>query len=460
MNSRLGRPRTNIRANLRASTIDGSCYNIMMGAGEANIVVFALALGFGERFAAVLGAAPLLGGAILQLLSPWCIRKLGSHKRWLHISAFAQALAFVPLIIAAVVGSIPGSVLLLIATLYWGACFAAGSTWNTYIGVSTPERLHAKYFAFRNRVLNLWLVVSTAIAGASLHFAKAHDLLLPVFALLFGVAALARGGSWYYTRLQTEPVPIPPGFRAVSWSELLNRYRHGPGGRLIVYAICAQLALQVATPFLAPFMLEELSLKNNYAQYGVLAAWVLLAKVVALPMWGRLAHARGARTLLRVGGVIFIPLPLLWLVSDSFAWLLFVQTISGAALAAYELGVFLMLLRSLADHERTSVMSKYQVVSQTATVLGSLIGIACMTQFGHHWAGYAWVFGASAALRAAALPLLARVQAPADDKRGTERARLAVHPAGAAADEPVLPTMPSERETPAHDQPLPSHPSA
>jgi MFS family permease len=438
------RPSTT-RSNLRNSSLDGMCYCVMMGAGEANIVVFALALGFGERFAGLLAALPLLGGALLHLVSPWCVNRLGSHKRWLEIAALAQALAFVPLIIAALVGSIPGWLLMLIAAFYWGACFSAGSTWNTYIGVTTPKQLHAKYFALRSRVLNIALVVSTVLAGAALHQAKGTDYVFAVFAGLFLIAAVARGGSWFFTIKQTEPVPIPPGYRRVPWSELASRYRHGPGGRMIAYALFAQLALQVSSPFVTPYLLEQVGMKTNYAQFGVLTAWVLLAKVVAVPLWGKLAHARGPHVLLRVGGVLIIPLPLLWLLGDSFAWLLVVQTITGAALAAYELSVFLMLLRSVPDHERTSVMTKYQVVSQSATVIGSLIGVHLLTQLGHGWAGFAAVFAASCGLRAIALLLLARVPSPTDSD-DNQLARLCMHASDSAADEPVLATVPHARE--------------
>ena len=458
---RAHRPRSEIRSNLRASTIDGMCYCAMMGTGEANIVVFALALQFGERFAGLLGAVPLLGGAILHLISPWCVARLGSHKRWLHISAMAQALTFLPLAGAALLGGMPGWFLMVVATLYWGTCFAAGSTWNTYIGVTTPKRLHARYFAFRSRVLNIALVVSTVLAGAALHIAKQHDLLLPVFAGLFLVAALARTGSWYYTLKQTEPVPIPPGYRPVTWRELVQRYHRGPGGRMIAYALGAQLALQSSTPFVAPYLLEQVGLRSNYAEYGVLAAWVLLAKVIALPLWGRLAHARGAHVLLKAGGLLIVPLPLLWLVSDSFVWLLIVQTATGAALAAYELGVFLMLLGSVPDHERTSVMTKYQTVSQSATVLGSLIGFTLLSTVGHGWWGYAAVFGTSVLLRGVALVLLARVQAPVTHDRPRHVPQLEVHPGEGNADEPVLATIPHSGESSSRSpRALPSDPPA
>lgn len=443
------RPGSVTRNNLTYSTRDGLCYTTMMGLGEANIVVFAVALGYGEVLSGLLGAVPLLGGALLQLISPTMVRRIGSHKRWIELCAFAQAMAFVPMGVGAAVGVMPPVLLFILAVLYWGATFAAGSTWHTYIGLTVPRRTRAKYFAYRNRVLNISLVVATLAAGWLLHTGAQAGWAMIVFAALFIAAATARLGSWYYTLLQVEITPLPSGFRAVPLRELAGRYLHGRGGRMIAYAVSAQLALQVSSPFVNPYLLKQIGLEKNYTMFGVLTAAVLLAKVIALPLWGRIAHSRGNRALLRLAGVLIVPVPLLWLLGENLWYLAVVQLITGAALAAYELAVFLMLLESIDDAERTSVMSRYQVVSQCGTLVGSLIGATVLHELGSDADAFAWVFVASALARMMTLALLARVQPLRPKPAYVQALEIELHPGGAggSADQPLM-SEPDDADTP------------
>ncbi|MFG0313217.1 MAG: MFS transporter, partial [Phycisphaerales bacterium] len=108
-----------IRRDLRFSTRDAMLFSVMVGCGEAYFVAFALAVGMGETLAGLLGSVPLLAGALLQLAGPSAVRALGSHKRWVVLAAGLQALSFIPMIIAAVVGHMPDWLIFVMVSLYW-----------------------------------------------------------------------------------------------------------------------------------------------------------------------------------------------------------------------------------------------------------------------------------------------------------------------------------------------------
>ncbi len=71
----------------------------------------------------------------------------------------------------------------------------------------------------------------------------------------------------------------------------------------------------------------------------------------------------------------------LWLVSQQFPWLIFIQMVSGTSWAAYELAFFLLFFESIAEEERTSVLTIYNLLNTTAWVAGSLIGGALLLSF-------------------------------------------------------------------------------
>jgi len=186
------RPPSRLRRDLRLITGDGVAVALMIGLGEANLAAFALALGFSEVKAGLLTTLPLLAGSVIQLITPRAVKRVGSLKRWVTGCVFAQAFALLPLTIAALVGAIPGSLLVMLASLYWAAGMSAGPPWNTWVGAIVPERVRARYFGFRSRLLQMGVVIGLAITGVVLELGDRHDRELLGFAVIFALAMAAR----------------------------------------------------------------------------------------------------------------------------------------------------------------------------------------------------------------------------------------------------------------------------
>src|SRR5690606_2878347 len=122
-----------LRKDLRASMADGSAYSVMVGIGETYLAAFVLAMGMGQMVSGLIATVPLFVGSLLQLMSPRAIRALGSHRNWVALCALIQALAFVPLIIGAFVGSMPVWLVFVIASIYWASSLGCGPAWNTWM---------------------------------------------------------------------------------------------------------------------------------------------------------------------------------------------------------------------------------------------------------------------------------------------------------------------------------------
>ena len=106
------------RRDLRAITSDGIAQSVMVGLGETWLPAFALALGMGEMVSGLMATVPMLAGSVLQLISPSGVRWCGSLRRWVVLCAVVQAVSFVPLVIAASVGSISVVGLFVVETIY------------------------------------------------------------------------------------------------------------------------------------------------------------------------------------------------------------------------------------------------------------------------------------------------------------------------------------------------------
>lgn len=435
-----------MRNDLRWSWGDGAAFGGMVGFGETYLPAFALAMGLGELTAGLVGSVPLLAGGIMQLISPLAIRRLRSHKRWVVLCAGLQAATFLPLLFAACMGSITAPMILLIAALYWAAGLSTGPAWNTWIGTLIPPYIRSRFFAVRTRASQAMVFFGFLAGGLGLQYARGVNHELWAFACLFGVACLCRVISVTMLGLQSEPVPIPPKMRHIPWSKLLPQLRHQRGGRLLMYLVAVQAGVQIAGPYFTPFMFKQLHF--NYADFVLLIAVAFLTKVLALPLCGRLAKKIGAWRLLLAGGIGIAPVAMGWVFSQAYWWLMVLQITGGVAWAAYELAFFLLFFESIAEEDRTNMLTLYNLLNTVAWVLGSLIGGTILFTMEVSYSSYLLIFALSTVGRSLALLLLVKLPAetprhvqeePADVQLRT----LAVRPNQATLDNPVLPTLPA-----------------
>ncbi len=448
------RPPSQLRRNLRCSTLDGIAYCVMVGTGESYFPAFVLALGLGEVAAGLVATVPLVIGAAFQLISAAAVDRLHSYKVWIVLMAGLQAAGLLPLALAAAFHMAPGWLVFTMAALYWFSFLSGGAAWNTWIAMNVPTRIRARYFGWRNRVLQIATLAALLGGGFILRGAESISLSPPVpgwthdfvhsipvrtFGILFGIACVSRGISTYYLSRQSEPRPLPIVPRRVGAGDLARRMLHGPDGRLILYLVCMSIAAHIGQPFFNPFMIEKLKLDPD--MYSLMLAAPLLGRALALPHCGLVAQKRGARFVLLLGGISLAPFSVNWLITDNFVFLFLTQLLSGAAWAAYELGLFLMLLDTTQPEERTSVVSQYQFVNSCAMVAGNALGALGLWWWHASWGAYAIIFIASLVARLLTIPLALRTRAGSPHAPLLEIETLAVRPSGSAVDAPIVATL-------------------
>jgi MFS family permease len=451
----LGAQATVLRRDLALLNGDVVVASVMVGTGETYLAAFALALGLGDVVSGFIATGPLLAGAVLQLVSPAGVRQLGSHRRWVVLCAVLQALSFVPLVCAALVGKLPAAGLLAIATFYWAGSMATGAAWNTWVGTLVPKSLRSRFFARRSRIGQVAVLAGVLGGGAILHVGEESDRHLLAFAALFAIAGTARGISAWLLAHQSEPDPLVEA-DLVPGAPPLGRI---PGvRRLLAYLLTLQVGVQISAPYFTPYMIGGAALQLSYAAYMGLIAAAFLSKILALPALGHFAARNGARRLLRFAGMSVVPLPALWTLSHDYRALLAIQLLSGVAWGAHELATFLLFFDAIRPEERTQLLTRYNLANAFAMVTGTSLGAVLLRHFGIDFGGYAVLFWISATARFATLPLLlwlpdARVSAEVPALRV-----LAARPSD-SIDGPVLadrPDSPLERPTEPSDSPLAS----
>lgn len=430
---------------LRAMVADAVAFSVMVGVGETYVPAFALAVGLGDVTAGLVATLPVLAGAVLQLATPRGVQWVGSYRRWVVACAVLQALVFLPLAAAALLGRISVGWLFAAMAAYWGFGMATGPAWNAWVSALVPNEERAPFFARRARWAQGALFAGILGGGLALDAVASREALPSAFALLFVVAGLARLVSARFLASQSEPPGLARGARSVGPAAIVGQLRGTDAGRFLAYLLGMQVAVQIASPYFTPFMLGPLEL--SYASFTVLTAVAFLARIVVLPALGRTAQRTGTRRLFRYGALAIIPLPPLWLVSDDLAYLIGLQVLAGAAWAALELAIVLVFFEGLAERERASILTGFNLVNTLAMATGALIGGALFRLVDDGWA-FTAVFAASSAARLLALSLLRGTPAAPPFRRLPILRTLGVRPGGAVIVRPILPTVPGPEEMP------------
>lgn len=408
-------PPGSLRRDLWVSTADAAAYSVMVGCGETYIPAFALALGFGPVAAGVTATLPLLVGAVVQLVTPAAVSRMGSNRSWVIVCTALQAASFVPLIVWALVGTAEFWQLLVAASAYWASGMAGVPAWNSWMGSLVPERMRAGYFAQRNRLGQFSVFLGFVIGGIVLQAGKERGGPLLAFAALFGVAAVARLLSTTCLVVCREPKPAelhePHGDGTRPRRGLMQTLRSmagQPSGRIVAFLCCFVFGVQFAAPYYGPYMLREMDF--SYRSFMLVVATSFLAKAFALPLLGRLAARIGAVRLLAATSLAVVPLGLLWIPSADVAYLVGVQTLAGFVWAGYELAVALVFFEQVPARERTGVITIYNLAVAIATVAGAACGGLMLLALGADRSAYMTVFFVSCLLRLVAIPILVRLR--------------------------------------------------
>ncbi|HZN35508.1 MAG TPA: MFS transporter, partial [Pirellulaceae bacterium] len=305
-------PRVSPRGDMRCSIGDAAAYSVMVGIGETYFAAFALALGTGETIAGLVATLPMLAGASLQLATPWALKRFHSFRTWVVLCASLQAAALLLMPIAAcLVGSAQVAWVFGAAAAYWAASQATGPAWNTWIEEIIPKRVRANFFACRARISQSFTLLGFVLGGIALHVGKAQGWILATFTGIFLIGSACRFLSAWFLNRQSEPSIGRYSTRHISFGEMLSRTQGDVGTSLVWYLLAVQTAVQISGPYFTPYMLVHQQL--DYFQYMVLIGIGFLGKVIALPLWGRVAHYAGARRLLWIGGTTIVPIAGLWI---------------------------------------------------------------------------------------------------------------------------------------------------
>jgi len=360
-------------ASLQHSLKDAAAYAVMMGIGETYLSAFALFLRASTPQIGLLASLPPLLGSLAQILSAWLGRLAGRRRPIILAGASLQAFAWLPItLLPLLFPSVAVPLLIASVVLYHCGAHLAAPQWVSLMGDLVPMKRRGRFFARRTSIVSLVTFLSLATGGLVLHGTTSAGQTLTGFLLLFGVAMVARGVSTYHLARMRDPVGHVAALQLPTRESWWRQLGKSNFVRFSLFYGFMQFSVAIASPFFAVYMLRDLQF--SYAQFMANTGISVLAQFLTLNQWGRISDAFGNRRVLSVTGLMLPLMPLLWIVSPNFWYLLLVQVLSGLCWAGFTLGASNFLYDLVARENRATYLAIHNVVASTGIFCGALLG--------------------------------------------------------------------------------------
>lgn len=363
-------PRT--RRSLRHSLHDAGFFAVMAGAGESYLSAFAVFLKATTTQIGVLASLPPLVGAFTQLLSVGLSRYGWRRRSIMLAGAGLQSLAWLPLLILPLLFPAYAPYILIGCVIaYYAAGNVIAPQWNSLIGELVPPTARGWYFARRTRRLSVISFAAMIIAGMVLDVFDRYSHALAGFVVIFSVAAVARLLSARQLGLMHEPAPCEHG-REPSWRASWQGFRSSPVMPFSIFYATMQMAAAVAAPFFTVYMLRDLEF--SYVQFTAASAAYVLLQFLTLKIWGRISDGHGNRIIMVITGVVIPIQPVLWLVSESFWYVLALQALGGVIWAGFSLATTNYMYDLVPAGQRVGYFAIHHVLTGIGVFIGAVLG--------------------------------------------------------------------------------------
>lgn len=352
---------------------DGLFQAITQGGGEQYLSAFALLFQATPFHLSILSAIPQLLGTWAQLVSVKVSHWFPNRKSQVFWGIIGQSVSWIPILALPLLWPQLGPWLLIAGVaMYFTFTHFTSPAWNSLITDLLQSNERGTYFAKRSRVMAMTSFLALCLGGTLLSFFEHRQLLWVGFAVMFLAAGLCRSASavslMKVTDLpQHEPGDNPTGFRVFLRTGVSKNFR-----QFLLFSSLMHLAVLIAGPFFVIYMLQDLHLA--YWEYGTWLAAGIIGHFVTLPAWGQFGDRFGNKALLTFSGLIVAVLPMLYLLSTAWPFLVTVNFFGGVVWAGLGLGLNNYVFDAVQPTDRAKAVAVSSTVNAIGWAMGTLIG--------------------------------------------------------------------------------------
>ena len=369
----------NVRFNFTVNVLDGAFFG--MGLGFASYVtvipLFVASLTHSSVLIGLIASLHMIGWQLPQLLTSNRVARLRRYKPMVVLMTLNERVPFFFLAIVALAVPTLGRDLALVLAfilIVWQAMGGGftGTAWQSMIAKIMPTDWRGTFYGMQSAAANLLSSGGAVIAGIVLKTIAAPANFALCF-LLAGFAMLISFGFLASTR-----EPEAPAAREVSrtprefWRSLIEIMRKDGNFRIFIGARILSQVASVGLAFFTVYAVRHFRMDAGTA--GLLTGVLLLAQMVASPVFGWLGD-RTSHRLMFAGGIFLAGgSAALALFAPTLAWFYGVFAIAGLAGGALWTTLNALTVEFGTEAERPSYIGLTNTLVAPATLLAPILG--------------------------------------------------------------------------------------
>lgn len=339
---------------------------------------FAIAINMSSSLVVFLSSISGLLGPLSQIFGSRLIEK-HSRKKIILRAVLVELLWMIPFIAIAylfykgiIVNILP---LLFLLSFSFYVIFAnmGSPAWFSWLGDIVNEKHRGRWFSKRNFILGFVSVVLALGASFFLDYFKQRNWTMFGFMILFSLAIISRFISWRTFKKQYEPkIKLRKGYY-FSFKEFLIKGRKTNFGKFAIFRALLTFAVAIASPLFAVYLLRHLQF--SYAVYMAIILAGTVFSLLVMQLWGKIADKYGNYRVLIITSFLIPIIPILWIISPSPIYLIFVPTlISGISWAGFSLASGNFIYDNVSQQKRGLAVSYFNMLRGIGIFLGAGLG--------------------------------------------------------------------------------------
>ncbi len=366
---------------LKAVLSESRFSSINQNIAEKFLVPFAMILQASSFSISILSTLPQLLGACTQMYAVKVLHRFPSRRRLIASLMFLQTVTWLPLFLVPLLFPSLGIAAIIISYCVFymiGGFFTPA--WSSWIVTLVPESARGRFYGRKNQTAGRFGFFAATVGGYLLSVIGEIHIWF-AYGILFFSACLSKTiAAHYITRIhEDEKTKQMPALHSATFQDFLKHIDETSFGKYVFYMCCMSFAVNIAAPFFTPYMLHSVDqggLGFTYMQFTIMLAIGASASFLVFRHWGVIADRFGNKRVLVLTGFLIPFIPLLWLFTKNFYYLLSIEVISGIVWAGFNLTTANYVFDLVGSKNRMAYNAYYGGLTTLAVFLGALVGSA------------------------------------------------------------------------------------
>ncbi len=367
----------NFKQTVKLSHFEGGLYALMVASTESFLFYYAVKQNVTSFELAILASLPLALGALSQMFIPKLIKDyhLGSSVVWAMLVQILGVLG----ILYTVAVNYTYDKLLFFTCIHFIGGLTSSPLWIDWASKIIPKRNFRKYMASRSSYT--WYLILVFYLGLALLSQFTSWFKLVYIFLIGATARILSCALQYYIIRGTFSVELK-----TIQSRKINEFPQVMSSEIVkiiwLFIICTSLfrfAIYISSPFFTPYMMNDLKL--SMFQFVLLSSIPYFGRALFFNYWGKVGKGFGAFFGIGLTGLYISIIPIIWVISRNYNFLIFSEILAGIAWGGFELNQVLMIQNFM--HQSMKVGSRvllgiHMALANICGVLGAIVGSLLM----------------------------------------------------------------------------------